>query len=351
MNKKYINKFAKRKFLDPFIIAEIGVNHECDLGLAKVMIEQAADCGASCAKFQAYKASTLASKNSPYYWDLNEESTTSQFDLFSKYDHFSIKEFTILSEFCKEKNIDFMLTAFDEDIADDVDHLVEVHKVASADITNLQLLKKIGSFKKPVIFSCGASKMTEIKNARNILLNSGAKEVIPLHCVLNYPTPFDNAQLSFMLRLKKEFGEDIGYSDHTIPNQFHDAQLMAVILGAKVIEKHFTYDKTKKGNDHYHAYDKNDMQSFTDRLIEMRKLFGDSSKSEDNISNQEKAIKNARRSLYYKKNLNLGEKIKVSDLIAKRPGHGLNPMQISEITGKILVKNVKEDSLVSYEDF
>tara|TARA_B100000401_G_C52780430_1_gene707971 strand:+ start:363 stop:1415 length:1053 start_codon:yes stop_codon:yes gene_type:complete len=346
-----LNLFQNRKFLKPYIIAEIGVNHECDLGLAKLMIEQAADSGASCAKFQAYKASTLASKNSPYYWDLNEESTTSQFDLFSKYDHFSIKEFSILSEFCKEKNIDFMLTAFDEDIADSVDHLVEVHKVASADITNLQLLKKIGSFKKPVIFSCGASKMTEIKNARNILLDSGAIEAIPLHCVLNYPTQVTNAQISFMVRLKEEFGEDIGYSDHTIPNQFHDAQLLSVILGAKVIEKHFTYDKTKKGNDHYHAYDVNDMKSFTERLIEMRKLFGDSSESEDNIFNQEKAIKNARRSLYYKKDLKSGEKIKDSDLIAKRPGHGLNPMQLSEITGKILVKNVKEDSLVSYEDF
>ncbi len=351
MNSSEKDKFSKKDFLNPYIIAEIGVNHDCDINLAKLMIDQAAEAGASCAKFQAYKAETLASRNSPYYWDIKKETTKSQFQLFSKFDRFSINEFEELACYCKEKEIDFMVTAFDEIIADSINKLVQVHKVASADITNLNLLKKIGSFKKPVLFSCGASSLEEIKKARNILISSGASKAIPLHCVLNYPTPQENAEISFLLKLKSEFGSDIGYSDHTIPTNDHRAQILSILLGAKVLEKHFTYDKTKEGNDHYHAYDKNDLEAFVQKLFELRILFGKSSKSTTNTKNQEKAIKNARRSLYYKSNLKAGVIIKNSDLIAKRPGTGLSPMLVGEFIGKILRRNVQEDTLVSNEDF
>ena len=128
-----------------------------------------------------------------------------------------------------------MLTAFDENIAESIDSLVKIHKIASADITNLNLLKKIASFNKPVIFSCGASTLKEILNAKNILLNNGATQAIPLHCVLNYPTAEENAEISFIKKLINEFGNDVGY-DHTIPTDDHDAQLLAVLLGATVLE-------------------------------------------------------------------------------------------------------------------
>tara|TARA_B100000073_G_scaffold82687_1_gene63306 strand:+ start:57377 stop:58432 length:1056 start_codon:yes stop_codon:yes gene_type:complete len=345
------NLFSSRKFLKPYVIAEVGVNHDCNIDLAKLMIDQAAKGGASCVKFQAYKASTLASKNSPYYWDITKEKTKSQYELFSKFDKFTKKEFTLLAEYCKDKNIDFMLTAFDEIIAESINPLVNIHKIASADITNLNLLKKIASFKKPVIFSCGASTLNEIIKAKNILLNNGATKAIPLHCVLNYPTLEENAEISFIEALKKEFGNDIGYSDHTIPTKEHDAQILSVLLGAKVLEKHFTYDKTKPGNDHYHAFDIYDLSSFTKKLEKFRVLYGKSQDASSNIKNQKKAIKNARRSLHYSRNLSKGDIINEIDLIAKRPGDGISPMLLDSIIGQTLKKDVLEDFKVSKDDF
>ncbi len=343
--------FSSRQFLKPYVIAEVGVNHECNIDLAKLMIDQAAKGGASCVKFQAYKASTLASKNSPYYWDITKEKTKSQYELFSKFDKFKLKEFTLLSEYCKYKTIDFMLTAFDEIIAESINPLVNIHKIASADITNLNLLKKIASFKKPVIFSCGASTLNEIISAKNILLNNGASEAIPLHCVLNYPTQEENAEISFIKKLKKEFGNDVGYSDHTIPTEDHDAQLLSVLLGATVLEKHFTYDKTKPGNDHYHAFDFNDLRNFINKLKKIRVLYGKSEDASSNIKNQEKAIKNARRSLHYSRNLSKGDILEEVDLIAKRPGDGISPMLLNTLIGQTLKKDVLEDIKVSKDDF
>ena len=343
--------FNSRKFLNPYLIAEVGVNHDCDINLAKLMIDQAYMGGASCVKFQAYKASSLASKNSPYYWDITKEKTKSQYELFSKFDKFSKSEFTFLADYCKNKNIDFMLTAFDENIAESIDPLVNIHKIASADITNLNLLKKIASFKKPVIFSCGASTLKEILNAKDILISNGATEAIPLHCVLNYPTAEENAEISFIKKLINEFGNDVGYSDHTVPTEDHDAQLLAVLLGATVLEKHFTYDKLKPGNDHYHAFDINDLKGFLKKLEKIRILYGESENIDSNVKNQEKAIKNARRSLHYSRNLCRGDIIKDVDLIAKRPGDGISPMLLSSIIGKTLKKDVIEDFKVSKDDF
>jgi len=345
------NLFDSRKYLHPYIIAEVGVNHDCDINLAKLMIEQASKGGASCVKFQAYKADKLASKDSPYYWDIKKEKTKSQFELFSKYDKFSKNEFTILSDFCKKKEIDFMLTAFDEELAELIDPLVKIHKVASADITNLNLLKKIASFQKPVIFSCGASTLIEIKNAYEILINNGAKAAIPLHCVLNYPTSPENAEISFIKKLINEFGHDVGYSDHTIPTKNHEAQLLAILLGATILEKHFTYDKCKEGNDHYHAYDISDLTSFVLKIQDYVKLYGNSERSSSNVKNQQKAIKNARRSLHYLKNFSSGHKISEEDLIAKRPGDGISPMLYRNFIGKILKNDVLEDSKVLKDDF
>jgi len=346
-----INNFESRKFLNPYIIAEVGVNHDCDIDLAKLMIDQASKGGASCVKFQAYKASSLASKNSPYYWDITKEKTKSQFDLFSKYDKFSQNEFSLLSEYCKEKNIDFMLTAFDEQIAESINPLVKVHKIASADITNLNLLRKIGSFRKPVIFSCGASTIDEIKNAHKILLRNGAEIAIPLHCVLNYPTPPENAEISFIKKLINLFGSDVGYSDHTVPTKNHDAQILAILMGATVLEKHFTYDKTKEGNDHYHAYDLNYLQSLVNKIKDYVNIYGNSENSCSNVKNQEKAIKNARRSLHYMKNFSSGYKIKEGDLVSKRPGDGITPVLYDEFIGKTLKTYVFEDCKVKEDDF
>ncbi len=341
--------FNERSFLNPYIIAEIGVNHEGSLPLAKELIDQASNGGASCAKFQAYKANLIASKDSPYYWDIEKESTKSQYELFKKYDKFDLKEFKILSDYCKEKNIDFMVTAFDLDFASELNPIVSVHKIASADITNLPLLRKIGSFNKPVLFSCGASTIQEIKTAKEILLKNGAQSAIPLHCVLNYPTPVKNANLSFINILKNELKIEVGYSDHTVPTDDCFAQIMPCILGCKIIEKHFTHNKKLKGNDHYHAFDELDLINFRRKLLDLKILYG--KESLDNTENQKMAIENARRSLFYKSDFEAEKVIEEYDIISKRPGMGISPMLIDKIIGKRIKVDVKSDTKVKFSDF
>ena len=247
-------------FCNPYIIAEIGVNHGGNLEKAKLMIKECADNGAHAAKFQTYKAEKIASKDhSKYYWDLNEESSTSQYDLFKKYDSFGPAEYLELASYCKKLGIDFLSTPFDLDAVDMLDPLVPLFKIASADITNIPLLKKIASKNKLIILSTGASTLDEVQSALNTLVKNGANDVCLLHCVLNYPTPPQNAQLAGISNLISTFGDScsIGYSDHVKPseNGTLPALHMASILGCLVLEKHFTYDKTLKGNDHYHAMD------------------------------------------------------------------------------------------------
>ena len=188
MHKVFLKSLNVREKKFPYIIAEIGVNHECSIEKAKKMISLASSAGANAAKFQTYKAETIASKNSPYYWDLKSEKSINQFELFKKYDKFEKKHYLELSNFCKKKKIEFMSTPFDEDSVEFLNPLLNIYKIASADITNLPLIELIASKKKPVILSTGASTISEIKTSVNILKKNGCNNISLMHCILNYPT-------------------------------------------------------------------------------------------------------------------------------------------------------------------
>ncbi|MFM8778046.1 MAG: N-acetylneuraminate synthase family protein, partial [Acidimicrobiaceae bacterium] len=177
----------------PYVIAEIGVNHEGSLETAKLLIESAKRGGADAAKFQTYKAGLIASKFSPSYWDTSQEPTTSQYELFTKYDAFGEAEYKELAAHCKKHEIEFVSTPFDLGAVDMLNPLVRYFKVASADITNPPLLKKVAVTGKPVILSSGASNIDEIDAALTILRSAGAKEICLMHCILNYPTRNENA--------------------------------------------------------------------------------------------------------------------------------------------------------------
>ena len=346
----------KPSFLSPFIIAEIGVNHDCNLNLAKNMIASAARAGANAAKFQFYKADKIASKHSPAYWDLSEEPTHSQYELFSRFDKFDIDDYLELSAYCNECGIQFMATPFDLQSARLIDPLVEVHKIASADITNIPLLHLIASFRKPVIISCGASSLSEIHHARTELISHGATDVYLLHCILNYPTDQENAGLRMISILLKEFGPNVGYSDHTKPTITHDIQISSVLLGAVVLEKHFTYNKKLSGNDHYHSYDELDLATFVSRLNCIRQSYGNETSSSEAfvsslLASQQTAITNARRSLFYASNLPQGHVLTIEDLVSKRPGFGIPPTKLDELLGLRLKSSVSIDQLVSFSDF
>lgn len=335
-----------------FFIAEVGVNHENSLDYAKLMIRQASQAGFNAVKFQAYKAKKLAANDSPAYWNLDNEPTKSQRALFSKYDKFGKDEFEELANYCSELNIEFMSTAFDLDSLQYLDPLVERHKVASADITNVQFIKAVASRGKPLILSTGASTFLEIEQALGIINKFLKKSEVTLcHCVLNYPTLPENAFLLRIKELQTRFeGYKIGYSDHVVDGNSHLHLLVSQALGATLFEKHFTYDETLPGNDHYHAFAFHKSIDWLKDAKELNKYLGPY-REEDFIRAQQLSIRNARRGLYAARDLSKGTTLKASDLICLRPMAGICASKIDEIIGKKLVIDVAAGKAIYEKSF
>ena len=298
MIKGNITELIRTSFIDesyPYIIAEAGVNHEGSMDLAKRLIDEAAESGANAIKFQTYKADTIASKDSPYYWDLSKESTKSQHELFKKYDKFWKNEYEQLAKYCESSNIEFMSTPFDVDSAKFLNEMMSVFKISSSDITNLPFIDIMCDFGKPIILSTGASYLWEIQEAVDLIEKKG-NELCLMHCILNYPTPNEYANISMIKDISKNFPNVItGYSDHTLPENMETC-LYAWLLGAKIIEKHFTHDKSLPGNDHYHAMDKEDLKHFLNKVKHAELLLGQGKIT--SLPSEEPARKNARRKIY-----------------------------------------------------
>jgi N-acetylneuraminate synthase len=282
------------------------------------MIYEAKINGADVAKFQTYKAEKIAAKFSPSYWDTSEEQTKSQIDLFKKFDSFGKDEFQELSSYCNEVDIEFMSTGFDIESVTYINDIVARHKIASADLTNIELIKTISFFNKPILLSTGASTLEEIDFSVKFIEDLGIKSLTLLHCVLNYPTKNSNANLWMIHYLSEKYpNHTIGYSDHTKYNI--DILTSSLMLGATVIEKHFTLDKSLKGNDHYHAMDSKDLKHFINQLDEYQSFIGSSSSYNDLINSQDVSRKNARRGVYFEKNVSKGNIIKKEDVKFLRP--------------------------------
>ena len=344
LGKKFINKNS-----EPYLIAEIGVNHECSLSLAKKMILLAKKGGADAVKFQTYKAESLVIKNSPAYWDTTKEKIKNQFDLFKKFDCFDKAEYLKLAKYCSKKKINFLSTPFDEKSVDFLNRIVSFFKIASADINNIPLLKKIGKKKKPVLLSTGASTIKEIKNAVKILKKYGSKKILIMHCILNYPTKNSNANIGMITDLIKKFKNNIiGYSDHTLPDKSMSAITTAYLLGARVIEKHFTYNKKIKGNDHYHSMDYKDLVNLKKNIQKVRILVGKKYKKIP-IRSEKISIKNARRSIVAKKDINKGEVLSELNITHKRPGSGISVSNWEKLLGKKTLTKIKIDSLIHWK--
>ncbi len=345
---KYIDFINIQEEKLPYIIAEAGVNHEGSMDLAKRLIDEAAEGGADAIKFQSYKAETLASKNSPSYWNLEKESTTSQFELFKKYDNFWKNEYEELKLYCDQAGIEFCSTPFDSESAEYLNDLMSFYKISSSDITNKPFIEQISSYEKPIILSTGASEHSEIKSALNWINNiSGDINVALLHCILNYPTPNKNANLRMIIDLCKEYPKNIiGYSDHTLPEEMLSLYT-ATIYGALVLEKHFTHDKSLPGNDHYHAMDKNDLKLFKDMLEKLNLISG--SKEKKCIPEELISKKNARRSIVANCLINKGEIITREMITFKRPGTGIKPFEIDAILGKRASIKIAEDTILEQE--
>ncbi|MHA1540131.1 MAG: N-acetylneuraminate synthase family protein [Alphaproteobacteria bacterium] len=348
-----MKELSQATYLSPYIIAEIGVNHAGNIDLAKKMIEQVVHAGGHAAKFQTYKADKIASKaHSPYYWDLSEEPSESQHQLFTKYDSFGSKEYQILAEHCQKCGIDFMSTPFDLDAVDLLSPLQESFKIASADCTNIPLLRKVASKGKPILLSTGAAKLSEVEQAVQIFEEAGIKDITLLHCVLNYPTPQEHAQMALQDQLQSVFGTrcKIGYSDHVKPNEngTMPALEMAALKGAVIIEKHFTYDKTLPGNDHYHAMDEKDLKAFTEKLTEYQTLYGDGKR---HFEWEKRAISHARRRIMANQDMKAGTLLSEENLIALRSEIGIEVSHWDTLIDKKTLKDISAKDPINWGDF
>lgn len=332
----------------PFIIAEAGVNHEGDMNLARRLIEEAKEGGADAIKFQTYKAETIASKDSPSYWDLSKEPTDSQYRLFKKYDKFWKSEYEALKLHCDHVGIEFMSTPFDTESAKFLNDLMGVFKISSSDLNNKPFIQFLCGFGKPIVLSTGAAYMHEVEEAVSWIQDIG-NPVALLHCVLNYPTDDVNANLAMIQTLRRRYSElPIGYSDHTLPKDMKTLEV-ATLLGATIIEKHFTHDKTLPGNDHYHAMDKEDLKHFHRRMDELFTLLGDGRKRP--LESEQLSRANARRSLVAVCDISAGTVITAAHLTWKRPAHGINPRDFDKLVGRISARDIVEDTVLQWEMF
>lgn len=334
----------------PYVIAEIGVNHEGSLEQAMRLIDLAKEGGADAAKFQSYKAGTLASKNSPSYWDTSKEATRSQYELFKKYDSFGADEYIKLAAHCQQVGIDFLSTPFDDEAIEFLDPLMPFFKIASADLTNVPFLRKVAKKGKPVVLSTGASTLGEIDIAVKTLTQAGCRELALLHCILNYPTENVNAHLGMIKGLARAYPNHIiGYSDHTLPDESMTPLVTAHLLGAVILEKHFTHDKSLPGNDHYHAMNVTDLARFTEMSRRVHELLGDDEHKEP-ITTEGISRRNARRSIVLLKDVPAGYALTENDITYKRPGSGISPLFWDEVIGRKAARALESDHVLQWSD-
>lgn len=354
-----INTIMSRVQNNEFVlIAEIGVNYYdiakkeniTPLEAAKLMIDKAKEAGIHAVKFQTYKAGTLAAKNSPSYWDTTEESETSQFALFQKFDSFGKSEYKELSEYCEEIGIEFLSTPFDIESADYLDEMMNVYKISSSDLNNLKFVEYQAKKNKPIILSVGASNEEEIETTLQCIRKYNDKPIILMHCVLEYPTPYAHANLNKIASLAKRFPDVIvGYSDHTKPEANYDVLKTAYNLGATVIEKHYTLDKTLSGNDHYHAMDEKDASNIIREIAYLDSIRG--SYEIKCLDSEQTARANARRSLVSTCSIKAGTVIDSSMITFKRPGTGILANRFDEIVGKTIKTDIEEDTILQDDMF
>lgn len=332
-----------------FIIAEAGINHNGNIEIAKKLIDAAVIAGADAVKFQTFKAEKLVTQFAvkAKYQQKNTSSSESQFEMLKKL-QLSTANYRELFLYCKQKNIIFMSTPFDEESADFLEKIgMKIFKIPSGEITNIYLLQHIAKKKKSIILSTGMADLGEIEKAVNWIytINSMA-DLTLLHCTSSYPAATEDVNLSAIKTMRKVFGLPVGYSDHTIGIEI---PIAAVAIGATVIEKHFTLDKNMEGPDHKTSLEPPELKTMVKAIRNVEKAIGDGIKK---ITLSEKNTKEvSRKSLTAKRNIKSGEVIKINDIDIKRPGTGISPEFKEIIAGMQVKKNIKVDSIIKWEDF
>ena len=332
------------------IIAEAGVNHNGDIALAKKLIDVASVAGVDIVKFQSFKTEALVSNKAEkaQYQLQTTDKEQSQFQMLKKLE-LSESDHDLLIAYCNQKGIQFLSTPFDEKSIEVLRNKgINIGKIPSGEITNLPYLQAMSKAFPKIILSTGMATIDEIKEAIEVLIQSGAKknDITILHCNTEYPTPMEDVNLKAMLHIQKELGVAFGYSDHTLGIE---VPIAAVALGATVIEKHFTLDRNMEGPDHKASLEPGELKEMIKAIRNIEKAISGSGKKEPSPS--ELKNKNiARKSIHLSKDLMKGHSLTCSDLIMKRPGSGISPMQIENIIGHKLKYNLNADHMLGLQD-
>lgn len=324
-----------------YIIAEAGSNHNGSLKQAKKLIDVAVEAKADAVKFQLYKAETLYSKYTPEFSYLKGKNP---YELIKSIEtpREWIKE---LVDHCKKNNIDFLASAFDFEAVDLLNKYVSAFKTASVEIVDLELIKYTAEKGKPMIISTGMANLGEIEDVINAIKSIGIEKIILLHCNSLYPTPTEIVNLKAMETMKNAFKIPIGFSDHTLGIHI---PIAAVAMGACVIEKHFTLDRTLPGPDHSFAIEPDELKEMVRFIRDVENAQGEGIKEKSELESEEMYIK-ARRSIHAKVDIPKGVKITRGMLIIKRPGYGIKPKFIDLVMGRETKKDIKEDEWITWD--
>jgi len=332
------------------IIAEAGVNHLGRMDYAEELIKTAARAGADIVKFQTYKADKLTTKDAPRFWNWDGEinGEGSQFESYENLDSFEREHYVRLIELCEKYGVEFLSTPFDTESADMlVDIGMKGFKIASCDLNNLPFLQHLASKKLPILLSTGAAVMEEIHTAVKIIEAQGNGNIAILHCTLCYPTEPRDANLSAIGDIQSNFPEYIvGLSDHTLGTLVPAA---SVLYGAKVIEKHYTFDKTLPFSaDHWLSLDEAELSQLVDQVRTLEDAKGNGKK--ERLECELPAYKYARRSVVSTCEIKKGTTISRQMLDMKRPGTGLSSVFIDRLVGAVAARNIERDVLLTLED-
>jgi len=345
-------KLGRRKITDfgiPYIIAEIGANHNGDMELARKMIDSAKSCGCDAVKFQSWTPDSLIAQEeynrNQQYNDSPKKHFGSLKKMVERY-YLRPEQHYKLKQYCDDIDIEFCSSSFSEEEADLLEEIqVAFHKIASMDINNLDFLRHVARKQKPILISTGMATLSEIENAVKIIENEGNQQIILLHCISIYPPLYEDINLNNILMLRQTFGYPVGFSDHTIGTSI---PLASVAVGSCLIEKHFTLDKDLPGWDHDISADPEEMKVI---VTESKNVINSLGSYRRVVSQAEEDKKvNFRRSIVAKAHLKKGHKINFKNLDFKRPGSGIPPDKLDYVIGRKLNKDIGEDELIGWGD-
>lgn len=328
------------------IIAEAGVNHNGNLNLAKKMVDVADDAGADYVKFQTSIPELLLTANAEKadYQKHNTDANENQIDMIKKL-MLSYDEFIELKNYCEEKKCNFLSTAFDVKSVYFLKKIgIQLWKIPSGEVTNYPYLKAISKYHQPIIMSTGMCTIQEIREALQVLVGSGANDITLLHCNTQYPTPFEDVNLKAMLTLEKEFQVKVGYSDHTLGIEI---PIAATAMGATVIEKHFTLDRSWEGPDHKASLEPNELKQMVQSIRNIEVAMGDGIKTPTVSEIPNIAV--ARKSIVALTSIQKGEILSKENITTKRPGTGISPMHWNDVIGSVSTRDYQPDEQIEYE--